>query len=142
MLTERVAIGGRAWPSVNFHDVSHETAFVLWANSTLGLLLHWWVASKQQSGRGSITLSRLPNLPVYDFRTLTTAALERAAELVEEFRMLSMRTFDEIDRDSARHQIDHFGLGEVFGLADHGAALDLLRRKLAREPSITGGRER
>ncbi len=142
VLTERPAIGGRAWPSVNFRSASHEAAFVLWANSTLGLLLYWWYASKTQSGRGSITLSRLPDLPVYDFRAMTTEALERAAELVEEFKVLPMRTFDEIDRDSARQQIDRLALGDVFGLADHGAAFDLLRRKLAREPSITGGRER
>ena len=88
VLTERDAIGGRAWPSVNFHDVLHEAAFVLWANSTLGLLLHWWYASKTQSGRGSITLSRLPDLPAFDFRALTTAAVARATELVEEFKML------------------------------------------------------
>jgi hypothetical protein len=142
VLTERPAIGGRAWPSVNFRDAMHESAFVLWANSTLGLLLHWWAASKQQSGRGSITLSRLPNLPVYDFRVLTTIALERAAQLVDEFGMLSLRTFDEIDRDPARREIDRLALGEVFGLSHHIAALDLLRRKLAREPSVTGGRER
>jgi hypothetical protein len=142
VLTERPAIGGRAWPSVNFYDASHEAPFVLWANSTLGLLLYWWYASKTQSGRGSITLSRLPNLSVYDFRALTTAAVQRAKQLVEEFELLPLRTFDEIDRDSARHKIDRLALGDVFGLGDHAAALDLLRRKLAREPSITGGRER
>jgi hypothetical protein len=142
VLTECPAIGGRAWPSINFHETSHEAAFVLWANSTLGLLLHWWYASKQQSGRGSITLSRLPGFPVYDFRTLTTAALDRAAQLVEELKMLSLCTFDEIDVDLARHEIDRIALTEVFPLTGHDAALDLLRRKLAREPSITGGRVR
>jgi hypothetical protein len=81
-------------------------------------------------------------LPVYDFRVLTTIALERAAQLVDEFGMLSLRTFDEIDRDPARREIDRLALGEVFGLSHHIAALDLLRRKLAREPSVTGGRER
>jgi hypothetical protein len=142
VLTERPVIGGRAWPGVNFHDPSHEAAFVLWANSTLGLLLHWWYASKTQSGRGSITLSRLSDLPLYDFRALTTTALARAAEVVEGLKGLQMRTFDEIDRDAARHKLDRLGLGEIFGLAGHGCPLDLLRRKLAREPSITGGRER
>ena len=145
VLTERVAIGGRAWPSVNFHDVSHETAFVLWANSTLGLLLHWWVASKQQSGRGSITLSRLPDLPVYDFlATLTTAALGRrggAGRRIQDAVDCAPSTRS-METAATSTQIDRFALGEVFGLADHGAALDLLRRKLAREPSITGGRER
>jgi hypothetical protein len=142
VLTERPAIGGRAWPSVNFHEASHEAAFVLWANSTLGLLLHWWYASKQQSGRGSITLSRLQSLPVYDLRTLTAATLERATQLLEELKLLPLGTFDEIDRDFARHEIDRVALREIFGFADYAQALGLLRRKLAREPSITGGRGR
>jgi hypothetical protein len=79
VLTERPAIGGRAWPSVNFRAEGHEVAFTLWANSTLGLLIHWWRASKQQSGRGTITLTQLPDLPVYDLRTLSDAAIGMAA---------------------------------------------------------------
>ena len=45
-MTERPCIGGRAWPSVIFEKPEHEYAFALWCNSTLGLLMHWWVATR------------------------------------------------------------------------------------------------
>ena len=51
--TERLCIGGRSWPSIIFESADHEYAFALWCNSTLGLLLHWWVSNKTQSGRGT-----------------------------------------------------------------------------------------
>ncbi len=145
VLTERPTLGGRAWPSVNFRDPRHEPAFVLWANSTLGLLVHWWRASKQQSGRGSITLTRLPDLPTFDFRTLSDETLGEAVRRFNELRALHLSPFDQIDIDDQRREIDAT-LGPIFGVPDSlltpGGPLDLLRRKLAREPSITGGRER
>jgi hypothetical protein len=145
VLTERPTIGGRAWPSVNFRDPRHEPAFVLWANSTFGLLLHWWRASKQQSGRGSITLTRLPDLPTFDLRTLSEETLGEAVRRFDELKALHLSPFDQIDIDGQRHEIDA-ALGPIFGVPDRllgpGGPLDLLRRKLAREPSITGGRER
>ena len=51
-MTERPCVGGRAWPSVIFQNPDHEYPFALWCNSTLGLLLHWWVANKTQSRQG------------------------------------------------------------------------------------------
>ena len=70
-MTERPCIGGRAWPSVIFDDPAREYAFALWCNSTLGLLMHWWVANKTQSGRGTTTVTGIPNIPTFDVRTLT-----------------------------------------------------------------------
>jgi hypothetical protein len=145
VLTERPAIGGRAWPGLSFRSPRHESAFVLWANSTLGLLLYWWRASKQQSGRGSITLTRLPDLPTFDFRTLSDETLGEAVRGFDELSALHLSPFDQIDIDGQRHEIDA-ALSPIFGVPDRllgpGGPLDLLRRKLAREPSITGGRER
>lgn len=145
VMTERTTIGGRAWPSINFRDERHEAAFVLWANSTLGLLIHWWRASKQHSGRGSITLTRLPDLPIYDLRTLSDGALDTAARCFDDLRAAQLLPFDQIHRDAQRHEIDA-ALGPIFGVPDYlltaGGAFDLLRRKLAHEPSISGGRER
>jgi hypothetical protein len=54
--TPRRAIGGRAWLSIRLSSVEQEKAVVLWANTTLGALLYWWHANKQQSGRGSIKI--------------------------------------------------------------------------------------
>jgi len=52
--TKRKTIGGRAWLSISLSSQRHERALALWANTTPGLLLYWWLANKQQAGRGSI----------------------------------------------------------------------------------------
>lgn len=54
--TPRPTIGGRAWLSIKLPSVELEKALVLWANTSLGLLLRWWHSNKQQSGRGAFTL--------------------------------------------------------------------------------------
>ena len=51
--TPRRTIGGRAWLSIRLASVEQEKALVLWANTSLGMLLHWWHSNKQQSGRGA-----------------------------------------------------------------------------------------
>ena len=49
--TPRKTIGGRAWLSISLSSVDQEKALVVWANTSLGLLLHWWHANKQQGGK-------------------------------------------------------------------------------------------
>ncbi len=68
-------IGGRAWISIGLKTPEQEKALVLWSNTSLGLLLHWWHANKQQSGRGSIGVNALDNLPILDVTTLTRKQL-------------------------------------------------------------------
>ena len=104
--TERAAIGGRAWPSLIFRNSAHEKAFLLCANSTLGLMSHWWQANKQQSGRDSITLTKLPKIRVYDFRQLTDGQLSTAARVFDEFKTQEMKPFNELDADPVRHDLD------------------------------------
>ena len=49
--TAKDTMGGRVWPNVNFKDKRFDYPFTLWCNSTLGLLSHWWHASRQQSSK-------------------------------------------------------------------------------------------
>ena len=143
-MTERKCIGGRAWPSVILHDAEHEYAFSLWCNSTLGLLLHWWVSNKTQSGRGTTTITGIPNIATLDTRALTDA---QHAEAKRQFALLSAERFlpfDQIDEDPARARLDRAMLVDVLGLPASLVAadgpIDLIRRKLAREPQIHGGK--
>ena len=144
-MTERPCIRGRAWPSVIFEDQKHEYAFALWCNSTLGLLLHWWVTNKTQSGRGATTVTGIPNIPTLDVKTLSGDQLATAREAfnaLEDWRFLP---FDQIDEDQARAELDRRLLVDVLGLpeslVDEGGPIDLLRRKLAQEPQIHGGKK-
>ena len=90
-MTNRPCIGGRAWPSVIFQDPEHEYAFALWCNSTLGLLMHWWATNKTQSGRGTTTVTGIPNIPTLDVRRLTEkqlTAAKNAFAAIRELRFL------------------------------------------------------
>ena len=145
-MTERKCIGGRAWPSVVFADPDHEYAFALWCNSTLGLLLHWWVSNKTQSGRGTTTVTSIPNIPTLDTRTLIPEQHATARRIFDDLRQRRFLPFDQIDEDAARHELDRRLLVEVLGLpaalCEPGGTIDLLRRKLAAEPQIHGGKKR
>lgn len=140
--TARAAIGGRAWPSITLANADEEKALVLWGNTSLGILLHWWYANKTQAGRGSMLRSKLSTYPVLDVTRLTQSQLRRAVRVFNEMRDRGMTTIDEIDSDAVRHLLDQrFGM-EVLNLPSDLFAtdgpFDLLRRKMALEPSIRG----
>ena len=143
-MTERPCIGGRAWPSVIFDESEREYAFALWCNSTLGLLMHWWVANKTQSGRGLTTVTGIPNIPTLDVRTLTGEQVAAAKAAFEKLRGRRFLPFDQIDEDPSRAELDRRMLVDVLHLpetlCEPGGPIDLLRRKLAREPQIHGNK--
>ena len=144
-MTERPCIGGRAWPSVIFENPEHEYAFALWCNSTLGLLLHWWSSNKTQSGRGTTTVTGIPNIPTLDTRALTVEQHTAAKAAFDAMRDHRFLPFDQVDEDPARAELDRRLLVDVLGLPDSLCAengpIDLLRRKLAREPQVHGGKK-
>ena len=144
-MTEYPCIGGMAWPSVIFDESEREYAFALWSNSTLGLLMHWWVANKTQSGRGRTAVTGIPNIPTFDVRTLTSEQVAAAKAAFEDLRERRFLPFDQIDEDPARAELDRRMLVDVLHLpetlCEPGGPIDLLRRKLAREPQIHGGKQ-
>ena len=144
-MTDLPTIGGTAWPSVIFGNSDHEYAFALWCNSTLGLLMHWWSSNKTQSGRGRTTVTGIPNISALDTRALTPVQHAAAKSAFEAMRELRFLPFDQIDEDPARCELDRRLLVDVLGLPEafcvKNGPLDLLRRKLAREPQIHGGKK-
>ncbi len=143
-MTERPTLGGRAWPSVIFDDSEHEYAFALWCNSTLGLILHWWSSNKTQSDRGRTTVTGIPSVSTLDTRVLTPEQHAAAKAAFEAMRERWFLPFDQIDEDPARAELDCRLLVDVLGLPDalctEQGPIDLLRRKLAREPQIHDGK--
>ena len=110
-----------------------------WANTALGLLLYWWHANKPQSGRGSIGKSALDTLPVLDVTAIGPARLCEATKLFDAMSKTPLLPLNEIDKDAARRELDERVMRKVLGLSDSVfAPLELLRMKLASEPSIRG----
>jgi hypothetical protein len=143
--TSRPTIGGVAWPSIGLNSLDAAKALTLWGNSSIGLLLHWWHANKQQAGRGRIGVSALDSLSVLDVTKLSKKALSMAVTIFDELKSRELRPINEIDRDPVRHEIDTRLCIEVLGLPAEITAPDgplaLLRQKLALEPSIHGGKK-
>jgi len=138
--TERQTLGGRAWPNLSFHNPLHEIAFVLWANTTLGLLLRWGHATRQQAGRGSVSIIRIPELPTLDLRKLRKPALQRCEKIFGDLRARDFMPMHMADKDSAREELDRRFLCEVLKLPPGiMEPLAVLRGKLCGEPSVHGG---
>jgi hypothetical protein len=142
--TSRRTIGGRAWTSISLASEEQEKALVLWANTSLGLLLHWWHANKQQSGRGNVTPSVLETLPMWDVAALPAKQLQKAVKLFDEMCGKQLLPLHEMDKDVVRKELDERFGREVLGLPEcllqPDGALDILRKKLSLEPSIRGNK--
>jgi len=140
--TPRRTIGGRAWISILLASVEQEKVLVLWANTSMGMLLHWWHANKQQPGRGSIGKSALQSLPILDVAALKAKQLKKAVQLFDAMSGKALLPLHEVDKDPVRKELDEKFARNVLGLAApifvSGGPLELLRMKLAREPSIRG----
>ena len=144
-MTEQPTIGGRAWPSVVFGNRDFEFAYALWCNSTLGLLCHWWMANKTQSGRGTTTVTGIPSIHTIDVNALSVAQHSAAREALEAMSELRFLPFDQIDEDPARAELDRRLLVDVLGLdpsiCDDDGPMQRLRTKLAAEPQIHGNKQ-
>lgn len=142
--TPRETIGGRAWPSIKLADAAQEKALVLWANSSLGILMYWWHSTRQQAGRGTITKARLATLPVFDVTRLSKTQISNADALFKLIKDKHLKPIHQIAQDPIRNEIDCGFYVDVLGieapiLGGHGP-LDILKRKMAQEPSIRGSK--
>lgn len=142
--SQACSLGGRAWLSIKLRTRRQEKALALWGNTTLGILLYWWFANKQQPGRGSIGKSALGSFVILDVTALSNAQLESAESLFDELSCRSLQTIDRLASDEARAALDQLFLTNCLRLPEdwheEGGVVDLLRRKLASEPSIIGGK--
>jgi hypothetical protein len=140
--TPRKTIGGVAWLSIRLSSSEQEKALVLWANTSLGLLLRWWHSNKQQSGRGRIGKSTLKTLPVLDVTALNPNQICEAVKLFDAMCGQKLLPLHEIDKDPVRKELDNRFMKDVLGLErnilEPGGPLELLRMKLSQEPSIRG----
>ena len=141
--TERESIGGRGWPNVSFDDKRYDYAFAIWGNSALGLLSYWWHSSRQQPGRGIVTIRAVESLPVLDFRTLTGTQLDTARAIFEEFRDKELHPAYLADADENRALLDRRVVCDLLGFDDGiYRAVRLLAAKWCAEPSVHGGKRR
>ena len=139
-ITPEVTLGGRAWPNVLPHREEWVWPLLLWANSTLGLMMFWWTGTRQQQSCARITISRLPELNVLDARCLSASQLQQCQAVCGEFHSLSLLPANEAYRDPVRKELDA-ALWDILELPHSLLSnLDLVREQWCAEPSVHGGK--
>ena len=172
-LTPRPCLGGRGWPSFSVTrgngERKREKTLAVWANTTMGLVLWWVTGTRQQAGRATISVTRLPRLPVVDVRELTVDQLTQAAQLFDEIvtrcpthgqqatagakatPQTGLLPANEAYRDDLRQHMDTEMLrillapdADAGSFAESHKALldgfDTLRLQWCAEPSVHGGK--
>ena len=141
--TDRESIGGRVWPNVVFPDKRYDYAFVVWGNSTLGLLSYWWHSSRQQSSKAGMTVRSVDSFPLLDFRALTDEQLRTAEAIFNEVREKELKPAYLADADPNRALLDRRVVCDFLGFdEDIYAAVRRLAAKWCAEPSVHGGKQR
>ena len=146
LFTEKPTIGMSLLPNVVFGNSLHEYIWMLWSNSTLGLLCYWMHCNKRQSGRRAIRLTVIDSMPTLDVRQLDGTALQSAKRIFKEMRYKKMLPFNQMYEDTVRQELDRRLLSEVLGFSETAypevhTGLHRLRERLCAEPSIHGGKK-
>ena len=151
--------GGTAWPSLLLPDAGTGKAFVMWHNSTLGILSYWIVAGRQQLGRGRTKRSGAARMHVPDFAADGMGeSAKRLAAAFDKMSDAALSPISDLEGDAVRHRIDG-AVAESLGIriADEGGngggrrglvtadrdgnaavRMEALRRAMSLEPSIRG----
>ena len=137
-VTDMPVMGGRAWCALLHDDPAVRFGFAVWANSTLGMVVHWSRAQRQQHGRSSAQLEGIRLMPCPDFRdtSISAAARELLEDKPELLRTTLMPARDAY-RDPARAALDE-AAARLLGIADAESLRDLAR-DWCREPSVHDG---
>ena len=137
--TERRTLGGRAWPNLRMDTPEMEKATCSWLNGTLGLISYWIESNRVQSGRGTVSITTLPNIPSLDVTKLKPLQLQAAVQIYDDLCQKRMLPANEAYRDPVRQELDRRLLTEVLSLDDSAVEqLAILRHQWCREPMVTG----
>ena len=141
--TESESIGGSVWPNVIFGQKRFDFAFTVWGNSTLGLLVHWWHASRQQSSKARLAIRSADSLPTLDLRTLTDHQLATAEAIFNDFRERDLMPAYLADADPNRALLDRRVVCDLLGFDESVyQGVRRLAAKWCAEPSVHGGKQR
>ena len=144
-LTKDLAMGGRAWPSFTLHPKDSKRVekmewvypVLLWANSTLGLMSFYITGTRNQKGRSSITVSRLPELLVLDPRKLSREQLSKAKEIYNRLKDKEFMPANMADCDPTRQELDKALICELLGHSQEVLdRLEIVREQWCNEPHL------
>jgi len=132
-------MGGRAWASLQHEDEHLCKCFALWANSTLGFLIHWTQGQRTQSGRSTAQMKALSNIPCPQLDLIPAHKLKHASMVFDELSKEKFRPACQAHTDPVRKKIDHV-VAEMLGIDSNPTAemVRTLRWLWCNEPSVHG----
>ena len=145
--TNKPVLGGRAWTSLRnnnpkYRDDVVEFAFSLFANSILGILVHWSYTQRQQAGRSLVQVKAIKTLPcinIHDERIYN-----KAERLMKKHQGLLNKKLDRLQfafKDATRQRIDDC-VAELLDIPldskGHCQILRDLAKSWCDEPSVRG----
>lgn len=137
--TQAPTFGGRAWLTVRHDDEAVLKAFVLWGNSTFGLVSHWTQATKTQKGRGMLQVNGIKATPCPKLDRLPPGVLAEAADTFEQLKDTPMLPACQSHADPVRHQIDDAVIAMMALPRRRGReAVARIRDLWCAEPSVHG----
>ena len=136
--TGRVSLGGRSWTTLTAASEEQEKALCVWLNSTPGMISYWLESNRNQDGRGGMTVTAIPDLPVLDTTKLSPSQLKAAVRIFDDIQTKVLKPANQAWEDEIRKKLDQRLLTEVFKLDDKAVEqMDILRRQWCSEPTVT-----
>ena len=132
-------MGGRAWTSLQHADERVYKAFALWANSTLGFLVHWTRGQRTQSGRATTQMKALAKIPCPRLDQIPEARLERAVQVFDDLSDQELLPACQAHVDKVRKRVDLAVLAMLnLDQAETVNTLKTLRWLWCSEPTVHG----
>lgn len=128
------AIGGATWPSILI-EKKYEKAFVVWCNSSFGVLTFWSHSTKQQLGRGRSSPTSILDLLIPDFSSMGDIQIKKLSNVFEEYQDKKLDLLKNLWKDPVRIEIDN----KICSIMEINFDVEDMRNRLCLEPSISGG---
>lgn len=137
-MTKHDAMGGSAWTALENNDIRVCKAFALWANSTLGMMVHWTQGQRTHAGRSRTQIGALGQIPCPKLDRIGGDKLDFAAASFDELASRQLLPACQAHADDTRREIDA-AVVRMLGLPQ-GAneSVDELRLLWCSEPSVHG----
>ena len=99
-------------------------------------------SNRGQDGRGGVTVTAIPDIPVLEGTKLNTTQLDATVKIFDDLQEQGMLPANEAWRDEVRQELDQRLLNEVLGLDDKAVdQLGILRRQWCSEPTVTSTKD-
>lgn len=136
--TYRPVMGGSTWTTLVHHHSALRSAFSLWANSTLGMLLHWTQGQRTHAGRSRTQINALREIPCPDLASLPEKDLLKADRFYQDLCREPLLPACMAHCDPVRKRIDQCVTDLLQLPSTVLDPISELRQLWCREPSVHG----